>query len=363
MTDASSAPVGGEGAIAPATITPAATSSEPMSAEQAAEYLSELRKPKPQAESAERPATADPDSAPEAGAAPAEEQPSGDEEPKAAEPEAEELPPIEPPRSWTKEAKEQWQALPRNTQEYLAQREQERDREVRRSQNESAEQRKAISAEREAAEQARKDYEAKLPALVQALQDAQAGSFADIKTMADVERMAAEDPFRYLQWQAHQQKLTAVHYEVQQAEMRKAQEQQTKWAQHVQEENAKAIELHPELGDPAKSKQLQSAAVELLQDKGFTAQELNDLASGKERVSIYDHRIQSLLLDGLKYHEAQKAKPVAVAKPVPPVLRPGAAPPRGAAKAENLQALKQQLDRTGSVDDALALLTARRKAS
>lgn len=362
MTDETSAPVGGEGASAPASITPAATSSEPMSAEQAADYLSELRKPKKQAESAEQPATAETNSADEAEAAPAEEQPSGDEEPEAAEPEAEKLPPIEPPRSWTKEAKEQWQALPRNTQEYLAQREQERDREVRRSQNEAAEQRKAISTEREAAEKARKDYEAKLPAVMQALQDAQAGAYADIRTVDDVQRLATEDPFRYLQWQAHQQKLQAVNYEMEQASQRQQQEQSSNWIKFQSEESAKAAELHPELADPKKAEALGKSAKDLLVDKGFTETELNGLASG-ERISPFDHRMQSIILDAIKYREAQKAKPVAVAKPVPPVQRPGAAPPRGAAKAGNLQALNQQLDRSGSVDDALALLAARRKAS
>jgi hypothetical protein len=42
---------------------------------------------------------------------------------------ADELPPIEPPRSWTKDEKERFQSLPRETQAYLAEREQERDRE------------------------------------------------------------------------------------------------------------------------------------------------------------------------------------------------------------------------------------------
>jgi hypothetical protein len=53
------------------------------------------------------------------------------------------LPPIDPPRSWTKAEKERFQSLPRETQEYLHTREQEREREFRRGQNEAAEQRKA----------------------------------------------------------------------------------------------------------------------------------------------------------------------------------------------------------------------------
>src|SRR5207247_451171 len=62
------------------------------------------------------------------------------------EPAVEEPPPIEPPRSWTKGEKERFQSLPRETQEYLAEREQERDRTIRQSQNEAAEKLKGLTA-------------------------------------------------------------------------------------------------------------------------------------------------------------------------------------------------------------------------
>ena len=180
--------------------------------------------------------------------------------------------------------------------------------------------------------------------------------------MDDVQRLAAEDPFRYLQWQAHQQKLQAVAYEQEQAGKRQQQEQATNWAKFQADETAKAAEMHPELADPEKAKHLQEKVVKLFRDKGFTDNDLNNMAAGAT-YSPFDHRWQSILVDALKYREAQKAKPVAVAKPVPPVQRPGVAPPRGAAKTENLQALSAKLDRSGSVDDALELLAARRKAS
>ena len=361
MTDATSAP-GSDSAAASVEATPAITAPESFSAEEAANYLTELRKPKQPAESADDPATADPKLADEANPEPADKQPIGEEEPEAADPEAEELPPIEPPRSWTKDEQERFKSYPRELQAYLSEREQQRDRELRRSQNEAAEHRKAVEAERAQAEQARKEYEAKLPAIMQALQDAQAGAFADIKTVDDVQRLAAEDPFRYLQWQAHQQKLQAVAYEQEQAGKRQQQEHLASWTKFQNDENAKAAELHPELADPEKAKHLREGVVELFRDKGFTETDLNNMAAGAT-YSPFDHRWQSILVDALKYREAQKAKPVAVAKPVPPVQRPGVAPPRGAAKTENLQALSAKLDRSGTVDDALEFLSARRKAS
>ena len=361
MTDATRAP-GSDSAPVSVEATPAITAPESFSAEEAANYLTELRKPKQPAESADDPATADPKLADEANPEPADKQPIGEEEPEAADPEAEELPPIEPPRSWTKDEQERFKSYPRELQAYLSEREQQRDRELRRSQNEAAEHRKAVEAERAQAEQARKEYEAKLPAIMQALQDAQAGAFADIKTVDDVQRLAAEDPLRYLQWQAHQQKLQAVAYEQEQAGKRQQQEHLASWTKFQNDENAKAAELHPELADPEKAKHLREGVVELFRDKGFTETDLNNMAAGAT-YSPFDHRWQSILVDALKYREAQKAKPVAVAKPVPPVQRPGVAPPRGAAKTENLQALSAKLDRSGTVDDALEFLSARRKAS
>ena len=88
MTDATSAP-GSDSAAASVEATPAATAPESFSAEDAANYLTELRKPKQQAESAENPATAATNSADEAGKPePADKQPIGEEEPEAADPEA-----------------------------------------------------------------------------------------------------------------------------------------------------------------------------------------------------------------------------------------------------------------------------------
>jgi hypothetical protein len=363
---ANAAPGGAAGDSSPiSVITPAADTPEFLSLSEAARVLSTARKPKDQDNTApvETP-QADPveQESAQADADPQAEEPSEDA------PEAEPAqPPIEPPRSWTKDAKERWSALPRETQEYLAQREQERDREVRRSQNEAAEQRKAFDAERSKVDEARKEYEAKLPAIMQALQEAQAGAFPDVKTMEDVTRLAQEDPFRYLNWQAHQQKLAAVNHELEQAKTRQAQEQQSKWAEHVRKENELFAEKVPEVADKAKAAELTSKAVEQLHEIGFSDQELANLASGKDKLSIYDHRVQLLILGNLKLSDLQKAKTAAVSKPLPPVIKPGTAKAPGAAASEQVQALTRKLETSGSLRDAAALrmaqLSQRRRAS
>jgi hypothetical protein len=251
-----------------------------------------------------------------------------------------EVPPLDLPRSWTKDQAEHWNALPRATQEYLLDRASKDSAEIRRVQNEAAEQRKAIDAQRDQMEKARQEYEAKLPALMQALHDA--SPFADIKSMADVEKLQAEDPFRFQQFQVYQWKMQGVQTELQAAETRKANEAQSKWTEHVNSENTKFAESLSET-DRSKLQALTSEAPKFLQERGFTQEELSKLASGQDRLSIYDHRVQSLILDGMKYRDAQKAKTAVVTKPIPPVVKPGTPKPAANSNASKIQALEQQM--------------------
>jgi hypothetical protein len=56
-------------------------------------------------------------------------------------------PEIDPPRSWNKDARERFAQLPREAQEYIAAREEERDRVVRQAQNEAARAKQEAAAE------------------------------------------------------------------------------------------------------------------------------------------------------------------------------------------------------------------------
>ncbi len=355
MSDETSAPGGGD-SEAISVVTPAADTPADISISQAARALRAARKPKEPAPSAE-PAAEQPQLADEADAAPVAEQAPG-EEPTEVEPEA--IPPLDPPRSWTKEAKDRWNALPREAQEEVARIEQSREREFRRSQNEAAEKLKGLTAKEQAVEQARKEYEAKLPAIMQMLQTR--GEFADIRSMDDVKKLQTEDPFRFNAWQIHQMEMQTVQHELTKSEERKTNEQQTQWTEHVQKENKLFAEAVPEFADKAKAKELTDKAVETLLDVGFTDQELGELATGKSKLSIYDHRVQQLILGNVKWNDAQKARTAVTAKPVPPVQRPGVAKPQGAAASEALQALATKFEQSGSLKDAHALRAAQVKA-
>ena len=188
--------LGPAGEVAPAAPL-AADAPETFSSErEAARALSAARRAaeKPPAESATE-ATADPpELAEEANADPIEDH--GETEPEVSEPE-ETLPPIERPRAWAKDLDEEWSSYPREAQERIAKREQERDTAIRRSQNEAAEARKAAQAERDEAQKARQQYESQLPSLMQELQKAR-----DLycKTAARVgARLAIENEIRQIE--------------------------------------------------------------------------------------------------------------------------------------------------------------------
>ena len=296
-------------------------------------------------------ATADPEVA-QANADPVEE-PDPGEATEEAEPAGE--PPIEPPRSWTKAEKERFQSLPRETQEYLHTREQEREREFRRGQNEIADQRKAVQAEREAAEKVRQQYEAKLPALEKKLQTV--GPFADIQNHEDLRKLQRDDPFRFQEYQLYVWEQQAEQADLQAAESRKAQERQGKRSAYEAEQNKLLVELVPEMADPKKAGELRSAAVAMLvDDLGLKNDQLTRwMADDTGHEILSNAGIQKLIADGLKYRDIQKAPKAVAAKPVPPVQRPGTAKPTGSANSGTLQALQERFNRTGSLKDAQAL--------
>jgi hypothetical protein len=253
--------------------------------------------------------------------------------------------------------------LPRETQEYLASREQDRDREVRRSQNEAAEQRKALEAERAKTEQARVQYETALPNKLATLRQQQAGEFPDIMSIVDVERLAREDWPRYVLWDAMQKRIASAQQDLAGATQRHDQERKIRLEDFVKREQDLLIEKVPEVADPAQRSKLEHAALGMLRDLGFSDTELSALYHGRADLSLHDHRLQMLIRDGVRFRDAQKAAKEASTKPVPPVQRPGVAQPRGAAQDAVVQNLTKRLDQTGTLKDAARLVAERRKAA
>ncbi len=278
--------------------------------------------------------------------------------------------PIDAPRSWKAEEKERFKALPRETQEYLAERERDRDRELNRSQQEAAEKLKGLTAKELAVEQARQQYESALPQLLQTMQATQMGEFADVRTIADVEKMAAEDWPRYLKWDVAQKKIAAVQQEMLSAQQRQQTEKQQKFAEFAQKEDTAFSQAVPEAGNPEQYEKLQKGAIKLLHDLGFSDNELGEGWSGQREFNIRDHRLQLLIRDAYLYREGQRLKQTnakAVAdkkKPIPPVQRPGTAKPAGQAQVNRIKSLEEQLTTArgnASLRIATELLQARRE--
>lgn len=358
--DAASAnPVGGVALAIPADI------GENLSEyEAAAAYMAATApKKKPEPAGAADPAAADPDNElPDLGDADPAEEPliSEDEE---ADPAAKPL--IARPKSWTEAEDAEWQSTPRALQEKIVARELERDTALRRTQNEAADKLKGLTAKEHAAEHARQQYEAKLPALMQALHNTNNTAFSDIKSQDDADLLAQVDPARWVQWKAHQDRMQQTNHELLQAEGKKAAQTQTEWQNLRNSEDALASEKIPDLADPEKGPKLMKRAIARLGELGIDGDRLNDLASGKERLPIFNHVIQQLLNDSIALHDLRAAskKAVAVAKDVPPVQRPGSAKPSGAAATDRVQALETRLNNSGDIKDAAALYMAQQSAA
>lgn len=310
------------------------------------------------------PAVEQPEGAPadesgeEPGDAPPEKEPSVDteegEDDRAGEP------PIDPPRSLSKEDKEFFRSLPRERQERWAALERSRELEVRRIQNEAATTRQSAEAAQKAATEAKQQYEQRLPAVVQMLQGELSAKFPDIKTYDDVVKLAQTNPARHGEFQALAQRASAAQQEHQQAESKRQADAEAWLQTYTAEQDKRFFEAAPEYTDPKKAAQLQTDAVELLKERGFDEKEIGELWEGRKPFMLRDHRAQLLIRDAVRYRAAQKAIPSAKAQPQQPSVRPGVAPAKGAQRVAAVTELQQKLVRSGKVTDAVALLAARR---
>ncbi len=270
---------------------------------------------------------------------------------------------IEAPRSWSKEEKERFSSLPRETQEYLTRRENERDTALRRGQNESATLRQTLDTERQALEQERQQYAQILPALMQQLQQQQMGQFADIKTQQDVDNLAQNDWQRFAMWQAHQMKVQNLNQQITANYQREQQAYTQKWNAFAQKEDNLFAEQATEMNDPVQAKEIATKAVDLLRDTGFTDDDLNKLWSGQASVSLRDHRMQLIIRDAARFRAAKAGVPAKkAALPVSRTLRPGTPQERASDAQVNLDSLTKNLEASGKWKDGAELLLARRAA-
>jgi hypothetical protein len=254
-----------------------------------------------------------------------------------------ELPAIEPPRSWSKDAHDRWSKLDRETQEFLAARDSEDQKAIKRSLNEAAEQRKAAEADKKAVETERERYLKAASSDIEAKEADISRRFPHIKSMADVTFLANEavrlansgilmimtssqQVQAYLQaWRVAQDDIAVTKTSKVEAEQRQTKDEQTRRQNYELEQNKRLAELVPEMTDPDKGRALRDKAVKMLTDDlEIPGETLSKWYSDQTGHEILSHAsIQKLIVDGLRYRELQKAPAKAAPKSIPPVIKPG----------------------------------------
>jgi len=274
-------------------------------------------------------------------------------------------PPIAPPRSWTKDRAEHWAKLDPGTQEFLLEQDRKASEAVRRSQNELADERNAVKAQREAAEKVRQQFEAKLNAPVTSValvEEKMRAEFGDLNNTRDLEIMQQQDPFRFSRWQFLQTEWAGANAEHQAIEQRQQHDRQSKRSSYEAEQNKLLIEMVPEMAEPNKAAVLRERAIVMLNsDLGLSNDQLGRWMRDDTGHEILSNAgIQKLMADGLKYRDILSAPKAVVKSDLPPVQRPGVARAHGSDRAALVQSLTDKLSNSGSEKDALELLIAKR---
>ena len=275
-----------------------------------------------------------------------------------------ELPPIDPPRSWSKEDKELFNSLPRETQERVSDRERSRESDFLRRQSEATEKSKALEAKEQAAEQARQQYESAAQNALQVLQQQQASEFADIKTQADVRKLATDDPFRFAQFQAFQMQIQAQAQEVDNLNRQRQESERKTFDTWSKEQDDKFSKRFPEFNDPEKGPKLRTQVqTYLTKEIGVPEDKLPQLWANH---LFRDEMFQRVIYDASRFHDAQQRAKSAVAAPKPAPQRPGVASEKGSTTQEAIRAAQQRLNGAkgnAALEAGVSLLRAQRAAA
>jgi hypothetical protein len=287
-------------------------------------------------------------------------------------------PPVERPRSWSKDDEADWKALPRAMQEKIAAREQARETELRRTQNEAAERAKAVEAERAKAENKVQTSE-KVQNLRLSLAVAEQEHnkrFAAITSQQKYDELreqrrslVATDPVAALELGAYLDDFvasyTSLHSkqaELQQAEKGLSSEFVSQRTAYAAEQDKLLHEVIPEFKDPAKYQAALQRAVPILNEYGLSTDKLAKWCESEAGYQIVASAgFQRLVNDALKYRDVMAAATKAKTAPVPPVQRPGVRQ-SGGGNASALQAATQAFNLNPTAKNAAALALARRQA-
>jgi hypothetical protein len=217
------------------------------------------------------------------------------------------------------------------------QRETERDRLTLRGSNELSDQRKTVEAKAQELDKLRQDYESRIPQAVQVIQASINAEFSDIKTPEDLQKLAANDPARYIQWDAKQKQLAQWQTEATQAHQRQEQEnlqRLTEWREKQDSEIEKLFEKTPK----AERDALANEAKAMLIEYGLDEDKIPALWESSILRASWLVRVLGVAAL-MRIAKRTATKPAA--KPVPPVQKPGTiTPARNTALDAEIRALE-----------------------
>jgi len=273
-------------------------------------------------------------------------------------------PPIDPPKSWSKQDRELWAKLDRDVQQRLLARDSDDTTAVRKAQQDAAEHRKAAEAERQKANEARQEYESKATATLRLLMAEQARDFPEVKSQEDITKLANDDPFRFVQWQARQEHLRGLQTELSRIQDQKSKESQQQFAEWSAEQDKKFGEQFKEFADAEKGPKTRQEVISYLTEQvGVEKDALQGLWS---HPMFRDARMQRIVYDAARFHAAQEKAKSAVAAPKPPVQKPGIGQGRADGHTATIAALDQKLASAKTtrqqIEAASALRAAKRAA-
>ena len=232
--------------------------------------------------------------------------------------EDEELPPIEAPVSWTAEEKERFAGLPRETQEYIAKRETERERFVQSKAQEAA--------------RAKTEVEQAAYSQLAQIEQGYAQHFQQLAEQLQPKRpnpaLLQHDPQAFYAMQAQ--------YEADVAQQRELQQQAQTFAQQAQQREAMAEQAHhaeqrqilsqtfPEYLDPTTGPELQRNLSATAKELGYS-DELIGQARASDILAMRtaaEWKAKAAKYDAL---QAKKMEKVRAAKGLPRTVKPGVA--------------------------------------
>lgn len=252
---------------------------------------------------------------------------------------------IEPPTSWNDAQKAKFKELPSDMQEFVAQRESQRDKVLIERTQQLAEQRKAVEADVAQANHAKTQY-------AQNLQTLLAMTIPEIKQFdgIDMHRLSQEDQAEWVRlngvYSSAVQRVNYIQGQLAEVQQHQQQQYQAQYKDYLAQETKILTEHIPEMADPVKFQVIAKDIGSTLSKYGFSDQEIGNVADSRMI------RVAARLAE-LEKREAARvsAQGKKTGAPAPRVIQPNASPTRDS-KTRTLNDQLKALQKSGSMNDA-----------